>query len=366
MGLKNKRVAIIGSSIAGSALTLLLSKHMQVKVFEQKPAAEIGNKVCANVVTSSFLSLAKKLGINPAKITKKRFSNAEFYSQNNSVKFPVQDYEIDRKKLLQEMIKRAGRNEAEFFFNTKFADLEKTINGYNILLENKGKKIIETADFIIGADGALSRVAEKSALWQNRKFWLAVQAKVPKIKRKIARETYEIFFTRKFGCYSYIFPSGKSFVIGAVAKPQDAREKFKQFLDFLNIKKCNIEAALIPFPRVIRTRKGNVFLAGDAACQVKFTGGGIVPAIESAFALRDFIVYGNNKGINALSKEIRMHQTIARVLDRLNDSDMDRLFEIAKDSSAIMAAKSRDELRKWVVKFVLQHPSLLRFLPKLF
>jgi flavin-dependent dehydrogenase len=203
-------------------------------------------------------------------------------------------------------------------------------------------------------------------LWQKRKFWLAVQAKVPKIERKIAKETYEIFFSRKFGYYSYVFPSGKSFVIGAVAKPQDARKKFKQFLDFLKIKKCKVESALIPLPKKINARKGNVFLAGDAACQVKFTGGGIVPAIESAFALRDFIVYGNNKGINALRKEIKMHQMIAKVLDRLSDSDFNILFEIAKDSSAIMAAKSRDELRKWAVKFVLQHPSLLRFLPKLF
>lgn len=359
-----KKITIIGCSIAGSALALLLAKAgMKVRVFEQKPAAEIGNKVCANVVTSSFLNLVKKLGINPAKITKKRFSNAQFYSESNFVNFPVNDYEIDRKKLLQEIIKKAEKNGAKFFFNSRFADLEKTISGYNILLKNKGKKIIETADFIIGADGALSGIAKKSGLWQNRKFWLAIQAKIPKIKRKIPNGTYEIFFIRKFGYYSYVFPSAKCFVIGTVSNPKNVKQEFSNFLKFLEINKCRIESALIPLPKKINIKKGNIFLAGDAACQVKFTGGGIVPAIESAFAVMDIIIGNKNKRMNSLNKEIMLHQLITKVLGKMSDNDFNMLFEIAKKNKTVAA--SRDELRKFAFKLVLKNPSLLKFLPKL-
>lgn len=361
---EKKKAIIIGSSIAGLALAYLLSKKMQVKVFEQKPKGKIGEKVCANVVTSSFLELARKLDINPKQVIVRKFSHARFYSEKNSFEIPIQDYEIDRKKLVGALTKKALERGAEFCFKTKFLDLEKTSAGYNVLLEKNQSKIIESADFVIGADGALSNVAKKAGLWRDRQFWLAIQTRVSKIKRKISKQTYEIFFIKKLGYYSYIFPS-QQYVVGVVASPENAKEKFDCFLKFLGIKNYKIESALIPQPRVIKIRNGNIFLLGDAACQVKFTAGGIVPAIGSAFALRDLIVHRSNKRFRALKKEISLHHLIAKVLSRLSDAELNNLFGIAKKSN-ISLVKSRDELRKWAVGFVLKNPILFKFLPKLF
>lgn len=361
---KKFKVAIIGCSIAGSALALLLGKEgIDVKVFEQKSKAEIGDKVCGNVVTSSFLKLARGMGINPKKIIAKKFSVAEFNSQNNSVNLAVEDYEIDRKKLVEEIVRKAEDKDVEFFFNAKFKGFKKTSSGYGIFIDNEP---ISDIDCIIGADGALSEVAKKAGLWQNRNFWLAVQAKIPKKrfrKIKIASDKYRIFFIPKFGHYSYVFSSGGHFVAGTLASPETAKERFREFADFLGVGKCRIESALIPLPRKIKWRRGNIFLSGDAACQTKFSGGGIVPAIESAFALARLIVDGKTKRFNELKKEILFHQLITKIFGRMNANDFDNLFDIAKKSK--ISLKSRDELRKWALGFALRNPRLIRLLPKL-
>lgn len=363
MGKKSK-VAIIGCSIAGSALALLLGKKgIDVKVFEQKSKTDTGNKVCGNVVTSSFLKLSCKMGINPNKVITKNFSVAEFTSQANSVKLAVKDYEIDRKKLLEDIVRKAEDKGVEFFFNAKFKGFEKNLTGYDIFV---GNEVISGIDYIIGADGALSEVAKRAGLWQNRNFWLAVQTKIPKKrfrKIKIDSEKYRVFFIPKFGHYSYVFASRKYIVAGTVASPETAKERFKEFAAFLGVGKCRIESALIPLPRKIKWRRGNIFLSGDAACQTKFSGGGIIPAIESAFALAELIVDGKTNRFNELKREILFHQLITRVLGRMDADDFDELFDIAKKNK--IALKSRDELRKWALGLALRNPRLIRLLPKL-
>lgn len=258
----------------------------------------------------------------------------------------------------------------QFKFKTRFIDLQKKAKGFDIVLEDSrtNKKTIETADFVIGADGALSNVARRAGLWQDRKFWLAIQTKIQKRalkKIKIMEHAYCIFFNPKFGYYSYIFPSKNYLVIGTGAPLKIVKESFNKFLDFLGIKPNKPEFALVPIPKNIAIKKQGIFLAGDAACQTKFTGGGIVPALELAFALRDAIIYKDNKRLKQIKREILLHQLVTKVLLKMKAGDFDGLFEIAKKSNIKMAA-SRDELRKWAVSFVLHHPSLLKFLPKLF
>jgi len=420
---KSGKVAIVGSSIAGSMLALLLGKAgIETIVIEERAKSQVGKKVCANIVTSSFLASAEKIGINPKTFLDKKFSIAEFYSANNSIKIPVEDYEVNRKKLLEEIIKKAENRGVKFYFNTRCIRIKKTLSlphtkvygvhrfsgcseistlnrgnfqfpmpqksrdfcggavlnqisdikkiggSYNILMK-RGSKLIEArADYIIGCDGALSNTAKSGGLWQDRKFWLAIQTKVNlgKLKKiKVKLSHYCIFFMPKFGHYSYIFPSKKYLVIGTVANPKTAIKDFRRFTSFLKIGRCKKESALIPIPKRIRTKRGNIFIAGDAACQTKFTGGGIVPSIESCIAIRDIILKKNYAKMNELNNEIFLHQMISRVLSKMNERDLDRLFEIAKRGD-IKTGYSRDELRKWAVKVALGNPSLIKFIPKLF
>lgn len=361
-------VAIIGSSIAGSALALLFGKKgFKVKIFEQKSKPDISKKACANIVTNSFLKILKKLDIKPEGIVTKKFTVAKFYSQKKSVKIPIEDYEINRKVLLEKIINKAEESGAEFYFNSKFINFERKSGKYNISVEsNRNKKKIEGIDYIIAADGAFSSVAKKAGLWQNRKFWLAIQTKVPAGMLKnfrIDKDKYRIFFIPQLGYYSYIFPSKDYLVAGIISSPKGAKEKFDRFVKHIGLKPLKKESALIPMPQKIKIRKGNLFLVGDAACQTKFTGGGIIPALQSAFALTEFIADGSKKGMKELEREIFLHHLISKALMNFKAADFDALFEIANKNNIQLA--SRDELRNWAIGFVLRNPNLLRFMPKI-
>ena len=170
-----------------------------------------------------------------------------------------------------------------------------------------------------------------------------------------------IFYDKEKDWYD---SKSNGYIVGVVASPQDAKKNFSQFRKSLKIKKCDTNAALIPLPKAIKAQKGNIFLAGDAACQVKFTGGGIIPAIESAFALHDLILQKNSVKSCRLKREILLHELVTKVLSKLNAEDFGMLFETAKKTGRD-AAKSRDKLSKWAVRVVLRNPKLLKFLPKL-
>lgn len=356
-----KRAVIIGGSIAGLAAACLLGRQMDVFVVEQSSCNQVCNKVCANIVTSKFLSLSKKLGINPRKVLLRKFSRAEFYSETSSMNLAIEDYEISRKKLVELLMKKARKIGVKFFFNAKFIDIEKS---GNVLIELKNRKITERADFLIGADGALSAVAKKSGLWQNRKFWLAFKAYAPS-KAKILSKNYKIFFTGKFGYYSYVFPSKSGHVIGVVAQQDVAKKCFNAFAEHLGLKNLKFSAALIPQPKLIRTQKKSVFLIGDAACAGKFTGGGIVQAIESAFAIRDILLNRSIKNYLSLKKSIFFNYLITRALSKFEAEDFEILFRIARNVKG-NSAKNRDNLSKTAISVALKNPGLLRFIPKLF
>ncbi|MFH0831923.1 MAG: NAD(P)/FAD-dependent oxidoreductase [archaeon] len=359
--MQRQKAVIIGGSIAGLAAACLLGRHMDILVVEQKPCSQICNKICANIVTSKFLNLAGELGINPRKVVSRKFSRAEFYSETSSVNIPIGDYEINRKELISSLIKKAQDTGVRFIFNARFIDVRKS---GDVLIGKNRRKITEHADFVIGADGALSNVAKKSGLWQNRKFWLAVKANVP-AKAKISPNKYKIFFVKKFGYYSYIFPSNSGYVIGVVAQQDNAVKCFNAFAEHLGLRKPKFSAALIPQPKLIRTQKKSIFLLGDAACMVKFTGGGIVPAIESAFALRDILIYKNRKKAFELKKTIFFNHLVTKLLSKFKSKDFEILFRIAGKVKGD-AAKNRDNLSRIAVSVVLKNPGLLRFLPKLF
>ncbi|MFH1248799.1 MAG: NAD(P)/FAD-dependent oxidoreductase [archaeon] len=365
----SKKITIIGCSISGSIAAFILAKSgFDVSVYEQNPKERIHQKICANIVTSSFIRLMKEIGLDTESIIKRKFAMAEFYSQSNSVKIPVTDYEIDRQRLLHIAIIAAQKFGAKFYFNSRVIEFEDTPSGINITVQKTNEKNpqMESFDYCIGADGSLSTVSRKSGLWQNRKFWLAIQSSVSKSKISchVNESAYKIFFIPHLGYYSYIFPSGENYTIGILADPQKAKARFSEFCDFIGVKNCKIESALIPIPKKLNTKKGNIFIIGDAACHTKFSGGGIVPSIEAAIALGDILRNGKWKRMNSLSREIMMHQMITKILSKLSAQEFDNLFMVANKKD--IKIQSRDEMRKWAVSTLIKNPGLILLGRKLF
>jgi len=358
------RVIIIGSSIAGSAAAYLLSREgIEAVVYEQKSRKDIGKKVCANILTSMIKGILKDFGINSKELIKNKYNSFNVLSKNKKLSFKTEEYEFDRVKLLEKLIKKAEAKGAKFFFNSSFKGFKKKEGKFSILLSKERKNFIDSCDFLIGADGALSEVAKQSGLWNNRKFFLNLQAKVSRnsIKNKIYlpdKNGYNILLGKDFGYYSYIFSSKNRLVIGLGDRPErNVKKQFENLMKLLEIKRFKIEGALIPKPQVIGTKPG-IFLIGDAGCQMKFSGGGIIPALMAAKAVKEILVDKDSKDYNRLNSRIRMNRLFTKFFENMSDKRADNILNIVKDKRFSSFPKYRDYISKTDLKKLLS-PKLI-------
>jgi len=360
------RIVIIGSSIAGASAALALSKYSNVNVFEQKKKQDIGKKLCANIVTPSFLNYSRELGLDSKQFITSRFNKAIFISKNNDLFLRTKEFRIDRQKFLDAAVKKAGKQGARFYFETEFLDFKKEDGKFVIYLRKGKKNASVKADVLIGADGALSRVAEKANLSKNRKNFLVMQSEVPlkNLKFRADRGAYYIHLNRQFGYYSYIFPFKDMAIIGSGNLIEKAKENYSKFLKFLRVKPKKISAALIPFPKKTRFRK-NLILIGDAACSVKFSGGGIIPSMADAIAARNMLIKKDSDKFRAAKNRIFMNRIASKVFLKMKDKDLDYLLEVMKSKGFAGLLEKRDKFGKSDYMKALDI-RFLRFLSKIF
>ena len=358
------KIVIIGSSIAGASAALLLAGKADVVVYEQKARKDIGKKLCLNNVTVSFLGYARKLGLNPRKYIGSISEKAIIKSSSKELRFKTKEFKIDRAMLIGDLIRKAERKGARFYFNVEFVNVKQN-SKLRVTLKKGKQKINDYADILIGADGALSEVAKKSGLWENRKLYLILQKEVPlkKLKLRIEKNAYYVYVGRKYGYFSYIFSYKGNAVIGLADNTETANTKFKILLKELKLDSKNLNAALVPEPKII-PQKNNLFLIGDAGCDVKFSGGGIIPAITSAFAVREAIINKNRRELKKLRKKIFINRLILKAIKRMSDNDFDYLLETMKDKKFFGILEKRDELEKRDYLKLIDL-RLLKFVPKL-
>ncbi|MFC1685812.1 FAD-dependent monooxygenase [Nanoarchaeota archaeon] len=367
-----KRVAIIGSSIAGASLALLLGGHAQVTVYEMGSKKNIGDKLCSNICTNAIKPILKKWGLDPKKFIQRTFTKQRILTREKSIEFQIKEHEMDRKKLLDTLILKAQKKGVKFKFDTKLVDFGEGIGekGFDLVFEKNGKRMFFRTDVIIGADGALSEVAKKAGLWNNRKHFLYLQSKLKKsdINKKFApgKNTQYVFVGGKFGYYSYVYPSGQGYSIGlGESVDKNVKNSFKEYVKFVGAKNVKLRGALIPLPKVIGMKK-NLFVIGDAACHTKFSLGGIIPSMMAAEAVRDILLRGDYSAYFVLKLRILLHQTATHILHKLDEADFEELFEIMEDPKygGLMAARDKLGLKELGI---LLSPKLIWFsLRKLF
>src|SRR3989344_4453235 len=167
---KKKKVIIIGSSVAGCSAANFLAEECDVAVYEQKHRQEVGKKLCSDIVTKVFLRYAAMLGLNPYNHVISKLDKAIAVSGSQISEFETDEFKISRISFIEDLISKSEKKGAKFNFNEEFIDFR----------EEKGKFIVEfkdktdTCDILIGADGAVSKVAKKAGLWKDRKLFLAI------------------------------------------------------------------------------------------------------------------------------------------------------------------------------------------------
>lgn len=291
------------------------------------------------------------------------------------LKLESEELVLDREKFDDHLCKKAVNTGARLFLNHKF--IGKKNKNHLIIKDIKNKKIktIKT-DILVGADGPLSQVAKSSNLFGKREFYMGIQARV-KLKTEKEKNCYETFFGKRFPkFFGWIVPENENIARIGLATKTNANFYFDNFLKSKDIKKKDIvekQAGLIPVynPRN-KTHKGNTYLVGDAALQIKATtGGGIIQGLSAAKKLNESIINKKNyekEWKKTIGKELLISLHIRRMLNKFSDKDYNILISLAgrKKIKGILKRYDRDSPSKLLSRLIIKEPRFLYFSKLLF
>jgi len=359
-------IVIIGGGPIGCFLAGLLAENgKEVQVYEEHSV--IGQPVqCTGIVTGKIkeiISLKDEFIVNI-------LDKVKVNSLNNSVDLELsEEIVLDRTGFDQYLAKKALDNGAKIVLNHRFIGIEE---GSAIFIDKEsGKNIQVKADKIIGADGPLSAVAKSAGISENREFYSGIQAR---IKGNFDDKCYETYFGKIYpDFFGWVVPESNEFARVGVASRNNPKECFERLLKSKGLKEEDIvdkQGGLIPiYDKGIVVQRGNVFLVGDAAGQVKATtGGGLVPGLKAASILADCIINNKDysKELKRLNRELGIHLKARQMLNNFSDKDYDKLINLVENNKVkdILKNNDRDSPFKVLRKVVFAEPRFLGFIRK--
>jgi flavin-dependent dehydrogenase len=287
-------LAIVGGSFAGLACARSAAlRGLKVAVLDAKP--DPGLRVRTTGILVKEASDAFDL---PALMMRKVPGVRLYAPDNRSLDLSAPGYffqATDMPALMRWMAEEAARAGAALMFGRKFdGGLE----------YERGVAMGDLhASFLVGADGARSRVAEVFGLGENQRFLAGLE---------IECEPLDGMDTRFLHCFAdseiapgyiaWMVPGVGATQIGlAASRPQRPDlgtflRRLKDFLDIRDIRVTSRRSGLIPSGGVVRNLGSRrVMLVGDAAGMVSpVTGGGIHTALH--YGRRAAVLIANHLG----------------------------------------------------------------------
>ena len=362
----NEEVVVVGGSAAGFYTAAKVAQGGKpVRVLESKRGLEPVPRTL--IVTDHFRN---QLGASANESVLNEIRRFELFTDGRSAQVALSkpDLIIERAKLIPALAREAQQAGAEISFNTRFLGLSPNANGVQIQIESGGRREELHAKNVVGADGAASRVA-RTAGWAPIDTVPLVQT-IVRLPKDCPVDTTRVWFVPDDTPYFYwlIPESAERGALGVIGEDgRDTARCLARFLEKKGMEPLEWQGARIPVykrwvPVKKRMGKGNVYLVGDAAAQVKVsTVGGIVTGFRGAQAVAESILQGRQgKELLKLRRELSTHWLLRRTMHYFQQKDYSRLVDLLNAGTReTLSEITRDESARLLWNVLRRQPQLV-------
>jgi digeranylgeranylglycerophospholipid reductase len=357
-------VIVVGGSAAGLYTAAELARGGRgVRVLESKPALEPASRTL--IVTNHFRN---QLGSSAGASILNEIRRFELFTDGRSAQIALSkpDLIIERARLIPALAREAQQAGANLSFDVRFLGLSPNSRGLHLDVESAGRREELHAASVVGADGASSRVA-RSAGWPPIETVPLVQA-IVRLPKDCSPDTTRVWFVPDDTPYFYwlIPESAERAALGVIGEGRDTAKCLARFLEKKQIEPWEWQGARIPVyrrwvPVKRRVGKGQVYLVGDAAAQVKVTTvGGVVTGFRGALGVAQSILRsGPSRELLALRRELDTHWLIRRTMHHFQQKDYSQLVDLLNLATRdTLSEITRDEATRLLWTVLRRQPRL--------
>ena len=360
-----EEVVVVGGSAAGLYTAAALARGgRNVRVLESKPDFEPASRTL--IVTDHFRN---QLGASASASILNEIRRFELFTDGRSAQIALSkpDLIIERARLIPELAREAQQAGAKLSFDARFLGLSPNSRGLHLEVESAGRREELHAASVVGADGASSRVA-RTAGWPPIETVPLVQA-IIRLPKDCPPDTTRVWFVPDDTPYFYwlIPESAERAALGVIGEDgRDTARCLARFLEKKHMEPLEWQGARIPVyrrwvPVKRRVGKGEVYLVGDAAAQVKVTTvGGIVTGFRGALGVAQSILRkGPSRELMALRRELDTHWLIRRTMHHFQQKDYSQLVDLLNLSTRdTLSEITRDESTRLLWNVLRRQPRL--------
>jgi digeranylgeranylglycerophospholipid reductase len=358
-----------GSHIAGKLANL----GHEVLVLEQHE--RIGKVACCTGIVGKECLDAFPVGREA--VTREAKSARFFTPSGESFRLGkelAQAYVLDRRVFDAAMGRRAEDQGAEYLLNSRVVDVTAAEDLVCVKAESGG----QIADFkgraVVIACGFGSKLPQKLGFGKNPDFVMGAEAEV----NTRGVDQVEIYFGSQVspGFFAWLVPTSSGRARAGLLSRRRTGSRMRSFLGKLE-GKCKIDSSQarityggVPLRPLPKTSAARMIVVGDAAGQVKpTTGGGIYYGLLCAetaadvlhqsidnndFSARAFKEY-DRRWQKLLSRELQIGRWARWLFERLNDRQLDRLFDVVERKGIDqLLLKSEDFSFDWHSRLILR------------
>lgn len=277
---------------------------------------------------------------------------------------------MDRSKVIQRLADQAEASGAKILAGQRFLSLKPNGKGltFTVSLNGGGELVEESADILVGADGAFSKVA-RSAGWPKQPTVPLLQA-VVELPKDMPSDVTRVWFIPEETPYFYwLIPYSPTHgTLGLIGEEgHEIGGCLERFLEKKGLEPIEFQNAQVTkytrwIPNHRKIGESHVYLVGDAAGHVKVsTMGGIVTGLWGALGAAEAILNGgSSREFRVLRQELDRHRLIRKVLHNFTQADYARLLDLLTPSiKRSLNLFRRDDSKRLLLHVFLRQPRLL-------